>query len=93
MRRWTRCWWLRVSAMTWRSSVSVTDPRNCPEPEPLSTWLTTTEVADLLDMADRGVRKAIERGDLEAEPAANGRWRISRDNAEHYRAARANRVA
>ncbi|WP_353708962.1 helix-turn-helix domain-containing protein [Cellulosimicrobium sp. ES-005] len=50
--------------------------------------MSTGQAAELLGMTDRGVRLAISEGRLEAEKVAD-RYRISRSNVEHYRAARA----
>jgi hypothetical protein len=83
---------LRVCATAWRASAYGTTPRNVPETAAKSQWLTTTQVADLLDRTDRAVRMACQSGRLPAEHE-NGRWRISRENFEHYRAARAQRAA
>ncbi|GAB3349950.1 helix-turn-helix domain-containing protein [Modestobacter lapidis] len=83
---------LSVAGLNWRASVHGTVPRNVPEPAPKSQWLTTTQVADLLDQTDRAIRMACQSGRLPAEQE-NGRWRISRENFEHYRAARDQRAA
>ena len=83
---------LSVAALNWRASAYGTAPRNVPEPASKSQWLTTTEVADLLNLTDRRVRQACTSGQLPAE-RDNGRWRISRENFEHYRAARQQRSA
>ena len=45
-----------------------------------------SQAADELGMTDRGVRTAITSGRLTAEREAD-RWRISRENFEHFRAA------
>lgn len=78
---------LSVAASAWRASVLGTGPRNLPEPKPRSTWLTTTEVADLLNLTDRAVRSACQSGRLSAQRIGD-RWQISREDFEHYRAAR-----
>ena len=83
---------LGVVATAWRASVYGTAPRNVPEPAPKSQWLTTTQAADLLNQTDRAVRMACQSGRLPAEQEG-GRWRISRENFEHYRAARGQRAA
>ncbi len=78
---------LAVAASAWRASAYGTTPRNTPEPEPKSSWLTTTEVADLLNLTDRAIRSACRSGRLHAERVGD-RWQISREHFEHYRAAR-----
>ncbi|MFE5293003.1 helix-turn-helix domain-containing protein [Isoptericola sp. NPDC056618] len=80
---------LRVAALAWRTSAtgSAVDPE--PEvPRESSQWLSTGQAANLLGITDRAVRLAIREGRLVAEQVA-GRYRISRANVEHYRAARA----
>ncbi|PTU56968.1 hypothetical protein DBB34_06555 [Sphaerisporangium cinnabarinum] len=49
--------------------------------------MSTGQAAELLGMTDRGVRLAICEGRLEAEKPG-GRYRVSRANLEHFRAAR-----
>ena len=83
---------LAVAASAWRASAYGTHPRNTPEPAPKSAWLTTTEVADLLDQTDRAIRQACQSGRLPAERVGD-RWQISRENFEHYCAARQQRAA
>lgn len=78
---------LSVAATGWRASVFGTGPRNVPEPAPKSSWLTTTEVADLLNQTDRAIRMACQSGRLPAERVGD-RWQINREDFEHYRAAR-----
>lgn len=80
---------LRVAALEWRTSATGSEVE--PEPEvrrESSQWLSTGQAAGLLGMSARGVRLAISEGRLEAQQVA-GRYRISRANVEHYRAARA----
>jgi excisionase family DNA binding protein len=77
-----------IAALKWRSSACGTV--DAPEPEPVtssSQWLTTSQAADLAGVTDRAIRKAIAEGRLTAT-AIDGRHRISRDDLEHYRAAR-----
>lgn len=40
--------------------------------------LTTKQAAAIAYMTERGIRKAIEYGNLEATKNERGRWRISR---------------
>lgn len=80
---------LRVAGLAWLTSATGSEVE--PEPEvrrESSQWLSTGQAAELLGMTDRGVRLAISEGRLEAEKVAD-RYRISRSNVEHYRAARA----
>ncbi|WP_043618748.1 helix-turn-helix domain-containing protein [Nonomuraea candida] len=52
------------------------------QPPPLE--LTTQQAADLIGISPSGIRKAINRGQLDAT-RSNGRWTISRADAEMYR--------
>lgn len=80
---------LRVAALAWRTSATGSDVEPTPEAARGSEqWLSTSKAADLLGITDRAVRLAIREGRLEAVQVA-GRWRVSRANVEHYRAARA----
>ena len=83
---------LAVAASGWRASVFGTGPRNLPEPESRSTRLTTAEVANLLGLTDRAIRSACQSGRLPATRTGD-RWSVSREDAEHYRAARQHRAA
>jgi len=78
---------LTVSAMHWRTSA--TGSAHAPEPEVgrRSSWMNTTEASDHLHVTSRAVRLAIADGRLPAD-RVDGRWRISRENVEHYRAGR-----
>lgn len=79
---------IRVAAMTWRSSAIGTAGDVQPELAPRSEWLSTGQAAKELDMTDRAIRKAIAENRLTATEVG-GRYRISREDLEHYRAARA----
>lgn len=79
---------LRIAALTWRASATGTEDAPEPEVGPRSEWLSTTTAAGHLGITDRAVRLAISQGRLPAEQV-DGRWRISREDTEHYRAARA----
>ena len=50
--------------------------------------MSVAEVADLLGLTDRAVRLACSQERLEAQQVG-GRWRITREAYEEYRAARA----
>src|SRR4051794_16717822 len=78
---------LSVAGTAWLTSACGTGDASAPEVPPQSTWLTTTEAADRLGLTDRAIRLACSTGRLPAE-RAGGRWRISREDVEHYRAAR-----
>ena len=78
---------LAVAGRAWRSSATGTANKPTPELDPSSGWLSTTAAAIQLRMTDRGVRKAIASGYLDAESVA-GRWRISREAVAHFRARR-----
>lgn len=78
---------LYVAALEWRASVTGSTSPPEPEATALSKWMTTTEVAGQLNITDRAVRLAIAEGRLKAEQT-EGRWRIARENFEHYRQAR-----
>jgi excisionase family DNA binding protein len=56
--------------------------------EDSDVWLSTNQVAGLLGIGDRAVRKAISTGHLPAESVA-GRWRINREQLAHYKSGRA----
>ncbi|WP_157417546.1 helix-turn-helix domain-containing protein [Nocardioides sp. Iso805N] len=80
---------LRVAAMTWRGSATGTE--GAPKPEPAqdsNQWLSTGEAADLAGVTSRAIRKAIEGGRLQATEIG-GRYRISREDLEQFKAARA----
>jgi len=81
---------LRLVAMTWPASAHGSEARKSPEIAPPCAWVGTRHAADRLGITERAVRQAIETQRLPAEQV-DGRWRITRDDIEHYRAARANR--
>ncbi len=78
---------LREAAMSWRGSSTGTDEATRQEPATSSKWLSSTQAADLLGVTSRAVVKAIDRGALQGARVGN-RWRISREDVEHYREAR-----
>lgn len=79
---------IRQAAMSWRGSATGTDDAPKPEPGATSSWLSTTQAASLLGVTPRAVVKAIARGKLPATQVA-GRHRVSREDIENYKAARA----
>lgn len=80
---------LHAAAMSWRGSATGTESAVEPEPAASSDqWLSTGAAADLADVSARAVRKAIADGRL-AATEVGGRYRISREDLEHWKAARA----
>ena len=78
---------IRAAAMAWRGSATGTTDDTEPEPATESSqWLSTGEAADLAGVTDRAIRKAIAEDRLPATEVG-GRYRISREDLEHYRAA------
>lgn len=77
---------LHQVALAWRGSATGTRDAQPPEPAAHSPqWLTSTQAAEILNITDRGVRKAIRTGHLKAENLG-GRWRISLEDTHHYKA-------
>lgn len=80
---------LRVVGLTWLGSATGTDVETKPEPATESSqWLSTGQAADLAGVTSRAIRKAIEENRLQATRVGE-RYRISREDLEHYKAARA----
>lgn len=79
---------LTVSGLHWRTAATGSDVAPEPEVGAPSQWMSTTQASDSLGITDRAVRLAIRDQRLPAEQVG-GRWRISREDVEHYRAARA----
>ncbi len=78
---------LKVAGLNWLASVGVSEPRKPAQAMRLSSWLSSTEVADQLGIGSPAVRLACREGRLPAQ-LVDGRWRISREDFEHWRAAR-----
>lgn len=78
---------LRVAGLRWATSVDVAGRRKQAEVAPLSEWLNATEVAELVGVTAWAVRLAIREGRLSADKLG-GRWQISREAAQHWRASR-----
>ncbi|MBA8847405.1 helix-turn-helix domain-containing protein [Microcella alkalica] len=78
---------MRRADLQWRVSVTGTSEAAKPELDPQLNWLSTTQVAAITGITDRGVRAAIGRGDLVAE-CPDGRYRISREELAHWRSRR-----
>lgn len=84
---------LRLAALTWRTTATGTPVAAKPEaPTDLNQWLSTTQAADILYITDRAVRLAIKEGRLPAT-LLNGRWRITREDIQHFAAAKAAQAA
>lgn len=86
---------LRFAALSWRENVvgsasSGTSVAPKAEPEPACKWMTTGKAADLIGISSRAIRKAIADGRLPAQEVG-GRHRITREDLEHFRAARKER--
>lgn len=80
---------IRYAAMFWRSSATGTEVETKPEPATNSEqWLSTGQAADRLGVTCRAIRKAIAEARLPAAKVGRN-YRISREDLEHYRAARA----
>jgi hypothetical protein len=71
----------------WRSSVLGTSIAEPAEPIPSSTPMTTSDVADQLEITERGVRKAIATKRLRAELVGD-RWSIAPEALAHFKASR-----
>lgn len=79
---------LHLVALVYRPSVDGSDPRKPAEARALLPWLTTAEAAGQLGVTESRVRQVIRAQHLPADQV-DRRWRISRLDFEHYRAARA----
>lgn len=79
---------LHRAALAWRTSAAGSVDAPVPEEPRPSEWGSTTQAAGLLGITDRAVRLAVREGRLPAQQVA-GRWRVTREDVEHYRAARA----
>lgn len=80
---------LHESSIDWRNSATGSQVAAVPELAAESTqWMSTSEVAGRLGITDRAVRAAIERKALKATVIGRS-YRISREDMEHYKAARA----
>lgn len=79
--------------LEWRTSATGTAVAARPEPATNSKqWLSTGQAADLVGVTSRAIRKAIAEGRLSASEVG-GRYRINREDAEHYKAARRERAS
>lgn len=55
----------------------------------LGQWLNSSEVADRLKITDRRVRQLCDEGVIPGAEKVGGRWRLSLEDFNRYRAARA----
>lgn len=84
---------LRLAALTWRTTATGSPVAAKPEAaSELNQWLSTTQAADILYITDRAVRLAISEKRLPAT-LVNGRWRITREDIQHFAAANAAQAA
>lgn len=84
---------LRLAALTWRTTATGTPVAAKPEAATdLNQWMSTTQAAERLSITDRAVRLAIQEQRLHATNVA-GRWRISREDIQHFAAAKAAQAA
>lgn len=80
---------LYEASLEWRAAATGTEVAAEAElPGESRQWMSTGEVANHLMITDRAVRRAIARGALKATDVG-GRYRITREDMEHYKAARA----
>ena len=78
---------LQTSAMTWRASATGSPEAPEPEVKQRSKWVSTTQAAGILGITSRGVVLAIKEERLPATKV-DGRWRITREDIAHHKAAR-----
>jgi excisionase family DNA binding protein len=79
---------LRTSAMSWRGSATgTTDDTEAEPASESSQWVGTGKAAELAGVTSRAIRKAIAETRLPATEVG-GRYRISREDIEHYKATR-----
>jgi excisionase family DNA binding protein len=84
---------LRLAALTWRNTATGSAVAAKPEATAdLNQWLSTTQAADILYITDRAVRLAITEKRLPATQV-NGRYRIAREDIQHFAAAKAAQAA
>lgn len=76
------------AALHWRTTVTGSDQAPAPEEPAQSKWMGTQEAAAALGITDRAVRLAITQKRLHATNL-HGRWRITPEDIEHFKAAKA----
>jgi excisionase family DNA binding protein len=79
---------IRAAAMSWRGTATGTTVAAIEELAAGLELLSTAQAADLLGVSRRGIGQAITRRKLPATRVGRV-WRVSREDVEHYRAARA----
>ena len=80
----------RLAELEWQSSATGTTHAEPPELDRSLQWMSTEQVAGLLGMTGRGIRKAISEGRLKALKVGD-HYRISATDFEHFRASRTTR--
>lgn len=79
---------VRLAALAWRDAATGSPVAAKPEaPADLNQWFTTTQAGDKIGITDRAVRLAIKEHRLKASNI-DGRWRIAREDIEHFKAAK-----
>lgn len=83
---------LHLIALEWRGCVGAIEVDESAQPVRDSTMttsqVTSTQVADQLGISPQAIRKVIADGRLPAEKVGR-QWVITRENLEHFKAARA----
>jgi excisionase family DNA binding protein len=79
---------IREAALIWPGFHLETGDDVDRQPAPRSKWLRTGQVAEHLGISRQAVGKAIRSGRLPATKTGIG-YQVSREDMEHYRAARA----
>lgn len=80
---------VRLAALTWRTTATGTPVAAKAEADPdLEQWMSTGQAAERLGITDRAVRLAIQEQRLNATNVA-GRWRITKEDLQHFTAAKA----
>ncbi len=80
---------ITLAALHWRTSGTGSETATKPEVGP--GWLSSDRAGSLLGISSRAVRLAIAEGRLEAD-LVDGRWRITREAFDKFKAARATRT-
>lgn len=85
---------IRLVAMSWSSEPDFASTQSEDDSERKvagcsEQWMTTGQVAQRLGLTPQAVRNAIRAGRLRATQHEGNRFQVSREDFEHYRAARA----
>lgn len=78
---------LGTAGQQWRTSVTGSEVAPVSEVVARSGWLSSTQAGEQLGVTSRAVLLAISEQRLQAEKV-DGRWRLNREDVEHYAAAR-----